>query len=119
MTSSDNVLQFGPFRLLPQSRILLKGGGPVRLGSRAREILFFLVERAGSIVKNHIERRKRHMSRILAHAVLSEYWNIAACRQHLRGGGRAGRGQPRGLDKCRAGLTSARPPGGRCAACGA
>jgi predicted ATPase/DNA-binding winged helix-turn-helix (wHTH) protein len=51
MTSSDLVLQFGPFRLLPQPRILLKGSAPVRLGSRAREILFFLVERAGRIVK--------------------------------------------------------------------
>src|ERR1700741_2347746 len=51
MTSSDLVLKFGPFRLLPQPRILLKGGAPVRLGSRAREILFFLVERAGRIVK--------------------------------------------------------------------
>jgi predicted ATPase/DNA-binding winged helix-turn-helix (wHTH) protein len=50
MTSSDLVLQFGPFRLLPQPRLLLKGGAPVRLGSRAREILFFLVERAGRIV---------------------------------------------------------------------
>jgi predicted ATPase/DNA-binding winged helix-turn-helix (wHTH) protein len=53
MTSSDNVLQFGPFRLLPQARMLLKGGEPVRLGSRAREILFFLVERAGRIVKKN------------------------------------------------------------------
>jgi len=53
MTSSDNVLQFGPFQLLPQPRMLLKGGEPVRLGSRAREILFFLVERAGRIVKKN------------------------------------------------------------------
>src|SRR5882724_8452415 len=51
MTSSDLVLQFGPFRLLPQPRMLLKGADPVRLGSRAREILLFLVERAGRIVK--------------------------------------------------------------------
>jgi predicted ATPase/DNA-binding winged helix-turn-helix (wHTH) protein len=51
MTSSDLVLQFGPFRLLPQPRMLLKGSAPVRLGSRAREILFFLVEQAGRIVK--------------------------------------------------------------------
>jgi predicted ATPase/DNA-binding winged helix-turn-helix (wHTH) protein len=53
MTSSDRVHQFGPFRLLPQPRMLLKGGEPVRLGSRAREILFVLVERAGRIVKKN------------------------------------------------------------------
>jgi predicted ATPase/DNA-binding winged helix-turn-helix (wHTH) protein len=53
MTASDLVFQFGPFRLLPQPRMLLKGGEPVRLGSRAREILFFLVERAGRIVKKN------------------------------------------------------------------
>jgi DNA-binding winged helix-turn-helix (wHTH) protein len=51
MTATDLVLQFGPFRLLPQPRMLLKGGEPVRLGSRAREILLLLVERAGRIVK--------------------------------------------------------------------
>jgi predicted ATPase/DNA-binding winged helix-turn-helix (wHTH) protein len=43
-------LQFGPFRLFPQQRLLLRTDKPCRLGSRAREILFALVERAGEIV---------------------------------------------------------------------
>jgi predicted ATPase/DNA-binding winged helix-turn-helix (wHTH) protein len=43
-------LQFGPFRLFPQQRLLLRTDTPLRLGSRAREILFALVERAGEIV---------------------------------------------------------------------
>jgi predicted ATPase/DNA-binding winged helix-turn-helix (wHTH) protein len=43
-------LQFGPFRLFPQQRLLLRTDAPLRLGHRAREILFALVERAGEIV---------------------------------------------------------------------
>jgi len=43
-------LQFGPFRLFPRQRLLLHSNTPLRLGSRAREILFALVERAGEIV---------------------------------------------------------------------
>ena len=43
-------LQFGPFRLFPQQRLLLRTNTPMRLGSRTREILFALVERAGEIV---------------------------------------------------------------------
>jgi len=39
-------LQFGPFRLFPQQRLLLRTDTPLRLGSRTREILFALVERA-------------------------------------------------------------------------
>jgi len=46
-----SVLAFGPFRLLPEQRTLLRSDTPVRLGSRAREILFALVERAGEIVR--------------------------------------------------------------------
>jgi predicted ATPase/DNA-binding winged helix-turn-helix (wHTH) protein len=43
-------LQFGPFRLFPQQRLLLRTDTPMRLGSRTREILLALVERAGEIV---------------------------------------------------------------------
>ena len=50
-TWSGLELTFGPFRLLPQQRALLRAETPLRLGSRAREILFALVERAGEIVK--------------------------------------------------------------------
>jgi DNA-binding winged helix-turn-helix (wHTH) protein/ketosteroid isomerase-like protein len=44
-------VRFGPFRLYIEQRVLLRGDKPVRLGSRAREILVLLVERAGDIVK--------------------------------------------------------------------
>ena len=41
---------FGAFRLLPTQFLLLEGGKPVRLGSRALEILIVLVGRAGELV---------------------------------------------------------------------
>jgi predicted ATPase/DNA-binding winged helix-turn-helix (wHTH) protein len=41
---------FGPFRLLKDQRRLLDGATPVRLGSRAFDLLTALIERAGEIV---------------------------------------------------------------------
>jgi predicted ATPase/DNA-binding winged helix-turn-helix (wHTH) protein len=41
---------FGSFRLLPTQRLLLKGDQPLRLGSRALEILIALVERPGELL---------------------------------------------------------------------
>jgi predicted ATPase/DNA-binding winged helix-turn-helix (wHTH) protein len=41
---------FGSFRLLPAQRLLLEGDQPLRLGSRALEILIALVERPGELV---------------------------------------------------------------------
>jgi DNA-binding winged helix-turn-helix (wHTH) protein len=38
---------FGSFRLIPAQRILLDDGKPLRLGSRALDILVTLVARAG------------------------------------------------------------------------
>ncbi|MGA2127560.1 MAG: winged helix-turn-helix domain-containing protein, partial [Xanthobacteraceae bacterium] len=44
------AISFGPFRLLTGQRLLLEGDEPVRLGSRALDILTALVERAGEVV---------------------------------------------------------------------
>src|SRR5438270_13756570 len=41
---------FGPFRLLPAQRLLLEGDQPVRLGSRAFDILATLLERPGEVI---------------------------------------------------------------------
>jgi DNA-binding winged helix-turn-helix (wHTH) protein len=41
---------FGPFMLIPERQLLLNGEAPVRIGSRALEILTVLVERAGELV---------------------------------------------------------------------
>jgi len=44
------AISFDPFSLLPEQRLLLEGDREVRLGSRALDILVFLVERAGDVV---------------------------------------------------------------------
>jgi DNA-binding response OmpR family regulator len=41
----ERATSFGPFRLLPAQRLLLEGDQPVRLGSRAFDILATLLER--------------------------------------------------------------------------
>jgi predicted ATPase/DNA-binding winged helix-turn-helix (wHTH) protein len=43
-------IAFGPFRLVPAERLLLKSGEPVPLGSRALDILIALVERPGEMI---------------------------------------------------------------------
>jgi predicted ATPase/DNA-binding winged helix-turn-helix (wHTH) protein len=51
-TMLDKSIRFGPFELLPERRQLLKDGRPVRLGSRAIEILIVLVRHAGRLVSH-------------------------------------------------------------------
>jgi len=50
-TSNGAAIAFGPYRLLPLQRIVLRDRMPLQLGSRAREILVALVERAGEVVE--------------------------------------------------------------------
>jgi DNA-binding winged helix-turn-helix (wHTH) protein len=45
-----HAISFGPFRLLAAERLLLESDKPVRLGSRAFDILVALIERAGELV---------------------------------------------------------------------
>ena len=55
---SRSAFSFGPFRLIPSEQLLLEGETPVRLGSRALDILVALVERAGEVVtKEELVRR--------------------------------------------------------------
>ena len=46
----EQAISFGPYRLLAARRLLLEGDTPVRLGSRAFDILAALIERAGEVV---------------------------------------------------------------------
>jgi DNA-binding winged helix-turn-helix (wHTH) protein len=48
--AAPTEISFGPFRLLPTQFLLLEGHRPVRLGSRALEILIVLLERPGELV---------------------------------------------------------------------
>jgi predicted ATPase/DNA-binding winged helix-turn-helix (wHTH) protein len=49
-SSAESAVCFGSFKLLPVQRLLLEGGRPVRLGSRALDILIALVERPGELI---------------------------------------------------------------------
>jgi predicted ATPase/DNA-binding winged helix-turn-helix (wHTH) protein len=85
--SSAAELVFGPFRFFPLQRIVLRDGTPLRLGSRAREILVALVERAGEVVK-----KRELIERVWPDTVVDEgalRVHIAALRKAL-GQGQAG-----------------------------
>jgi predicted ATPase/DNA-binding winged helix-turn-helix (wHTH) protein len=77
---------FGPFRFLPAQQLLLEGGAPVRLGSRALEILAALVERPGELIT-----KRELMARAWPNIVVEEgnlKVHIAALRRAL------GEGEP-------------------------
>jgi predicted ATPase/DNA-binding winged helix-turn-helix (wHTH) protein len=50
MSDTPDSVSFGPFSLHERTRLLEKDGVPVKLGSRALDILRLLVSRAGSVV---------------------------------------------------------------------
>ncbi len=50
MAPHDEAIAFGPFLLLPRQALLLESDRPVRLGSRAMEILTALAERPGEVL---------------------------------------------------------------------
>src|SRR5262249_28749652 len=85
-TSVDRTIAFGPFRLLPAQQLLLEDEMPVRLGTRALEILTALVERPGEIVgKNEL------IARVWPNVTVDD----TALRVHVAGLRRAlGDGQP-------------------------
>jgi len=47
---SDFSLSFGPFRLNPTRRTLARDGKPLRLGSRALDLLIALVESGENLI---------------------------------------------------------------------
>ncbi len=52
------AIRFGPFRLLPERKLLLNGGEPVRVGARSMALLLALVERAGELLsREELEAR--------------------------------------------------------------
>src|SRR5262245_53234356 len=87
-TVDDETLVFGSFRLLPAQRILLNDGKPLRLGSRALDILVTLVERAGETIP-----KEQLIARTWPDTVVDEgalRVHVAALRKAL-GDGRNGR----------------------------
>ena len=86
-TSSELAFAFGPFRLFPLQRVLMCADEPVALGSRAREILVALVERAGKVVKKNELRERVWPDTVVEEGTLRVH--IAALRRALgdRGSG--------------------------------
>jgi len=83
-SQATEVLTFGPFRLEPARHVLHEGNKPVRLGSRALEILILLTEHAGQIVS-----KKELLARVWPRGVAQEATlrvHIAALRKALGDG---------------------------------
>jgi len=84
----EEVFAFGSFRLIPAQRMLLEDGKPLRLGSRAFDILATLVERAGETI-----RKDQLIARTWPDMVVDEgalRVHVAALRKAL-GDGQAGK----------------------------
>ena len=88
LVASERAISFGPFRLVPTQRLLLEDDNPVRVGSRALDILTALVERPGELVGKH-----ELMARVWRGTVVEEgnlKFQVGALRRAL-GDGRGGR----------------------------
>ena len=78
------VINFGPFSLLPRQHLLAEGDRQVGLGSRALAILMVLIERAGEVVS-----KKELLSRVWPDTFVDESnlkVHISALRHALRDG---------------------------------
>jgi predicted ATPase/DNA-binding winged helix-turn-helix (wHTH) protein len=85
----SSPLRFGPFQLISSQRLLLESGKPVKLGSRAFEILNLLLKRAGQIVT-----REELIAQVWPTTVVEEVnlrVHVAALRRALGDGQRGNR----------------------------
>src|SRR5215472_3977578 len=49
-TEIKNLLEFGPFRVDPEQRVLLRGQDPIPLSPKAFDLLLVLAQRSGEVV---------------------------------------------------------------------
>jgi len=73
--SNGAAVTFGPYRLLPLQRVVLRNRTPLQLGSRAREILVALVERAGEVVEKRELLRRVWPNMVVEEATLRVHIN--------------------------------------------
>src|SRR5258705_5566541 len=88
MAAQPSRVSFGPFHLIPAQHLLLDGDRPVRLGSRACEIVIALVERPGQLLT-----KQELIDRVWPNTFVEEgnlRVHLAALRRAL-GDGQAGR----------------------------
>jgi len=76
ISTREPELVFGTFRFLPQQRLLYRANKLVRIGSRAREILVVLLERAGEIVT-----RNELIAHVWPHTIVED----GTLRVHIAG----------------------------------
>lgn len=65
--AAGDIFLFGPYRLIPAERLLLRGGEVVGIGHRALDVLIALTEAAGQILGH-----RELLARAWPHAVVSE-----------------------------------------------
>ena len=75
---------FGPFRLFPAQQLLLEGELPVRLGSRARDLLIALIEQAGQVITKEALNARVWPNIVVEEGSLRVH--VAALRKALRDG---------------------------------
>src|SRR6516164_5061201 len=85
---NEEIFAFGSFQLIPAQRMLSEDGKPVRLGSRALDILAALLERAGETISKEELIARAWPGTAVEEAALRVH--VAALRKAL-GDGRAGR----------------------------
>ena len=82
--SNGAGVAFGPYQLLPLQRLVLRNRMPLQLGSRAKEILVALVERAGEVVEKRELLRRVWPGMVVEEATLRVHINTL--RKALREG---------------------------------
>jgi DNA-binding winged helix-turn-helix (wHTH) protein len=80
----ERTFSFGPFRLFPKQRLLFEDRNPVRLGSRALDILIALVERSGELLSKSELIARVWPNLFVVEANLTVH--VAALRRALRDG---------------------------------
>lgn len=78
MTARDRGFNFGPFRLVPNQRLLLRDGVPLSIGGRSLDILLTLLARRDRIVE------KEELKRIVWSTSLVADHNLAVHISNLR-----------------------------------
>ena len=81
---SERAIYFGSFQLFPAQRLLLEGRKPLRVGSRALDILLVLVERPGELIGKEELMARVWPNTFVGPANLAVH--IAALRRILRDG---------------------------------
>jgi predicted ATPase len=82
--SRGKIPSFGPFRLHATKRLLEKNGSPLKIGSRALDILITLLEHAPEVVSNH-DLMRRVWGKLVVDEV-SLRVHVAALRKRLGDG---------------------------------